>query len=326
MLRGSGVMAVACAAVARAGGAGGRGGGQAGGDDGRRGGDQRRHSDAHRHGRCQRPGDDASTSSTARRGRTAPLGRNPAPAADSARAAGARGGRRRGAAGRSPATTTGVVAFNRDGQARGRDRTFRTLRVPLGLSLAATPNPVIAGEPIDAVRHAVRARATPGGAIRLQATRSPTSLASTRSATQVVTDASGAFSFPILSLPGHHAVPGLRRRARPRSPAPPLTVGARRAGDHARRGAGRDRAALLVRFRGRIVPARDGVLVEIQRRRRAAQWRTVKRTIARHATASALALRARACGCAAAGSTACASTATASTSPTWAATCSCGCG
>jgi hypothetical protein len=41
-----------------------------------------------------------------------------------------------------------------------------------------------------------------------------------------------------------------------------------------------------VRFSGRIFPARDGVLVEIQKRQAGGQWRTVKRTTARHANAS----------------------------------------
>ena len=49
--------------------------------------------------------------------------------------------------GLAPATTYHyrLVARNAKGVTRGADRTFRTQRQPLGLSLAATPNPVLPG-------------------------------------------------------------------------------------------------------------------------------------------------------------------------------------
>ena len=49
--------------------------------------------------------------------------------------------------GLAPATTYHyrLVARNAKGVTRGADRTFRTQRQPLGLSLAATPNPVRPG-------------------------------------------------------------------------------------------------------------------------------------------------------------------------------------
>ena len=93
-----------------------------------------------------------------------------------------------------------IVAFNADGQRRGRDRTFRTLRVPLALSLAATPNPVIAGRAVT-LSGTLGGTGNAGRRIRLRSNPFPYLGGFNPVGNSVVTDPVGGFSFALLSLP-----------------------------------------------------------------------------------------------------------------------------
>jgi hypothetical protein len=176
-----------------------------------------------------------------------------------------------------------VIAYNRDGRVAGTDRRFRTQPVPLGLTLAANPNPTLAGRSTTLAGTLTGSR-NAGRRIRLQANPFPYLTGFNPLGNEVVTDSAGAFAFPILSL----AVTTQYQvyvAENPQVASAPITVGAavrvttRVSRKRARRG-------VRVRFAGRVAPARDGVLVEIQRLRRDGQWRTVARTTARHAGAS----------------------------------------
>jgi hypothetical protein len=174
-----------------------------------------------------------------------------------------------------------IVAFNRDGQSRGRDRTFRTLRVPLALSLGASPNPVIAGRAVT-LSGTLGGTGNAGRRIRLRSNPFPFPGGLNPVGNSQVTDAAGAFSFAILSVPVTTQFQ-VQIEGAPEVASAVVTVGAavRVTTSTQRRRLAR---GVSVRFAGRIFPARDGVLVEIQKRVRG-NWRTVKRTTARHARA-----------------------------------------
>jgi hypothetical protein len=184
-------------------------------------------------------------------------------------------------AGLAPATRYHyrLVARNARGLTKGGNRTFRTRRQPLGLTLAATPNPV-----------------TPGGATTLAGTLSGTGNANRQVVLQAnpfpytqgfqnagdphVTNDQGAFSFPLLGITMNTQYRVLLpQNQNVQSPivslgvAPIVRAGAKRI-RRTRRGA-------IVRFRGRVTPAHDGTQIAIQRLRRGT-WVTINGTVARH--------------------------------------------
>ncbi|HWT22060.1 MAG TPA: fibronectin type III domain-containing protein [Solirubrobacteraceae bacterium] len=173
-----------------------------------------------------------------------------------------------------------VVATNRDGRDVGRDRTFRTAAVPLGLTLGANPNPVIAGR-ATTLSGVLAGSQNAGRRIRLVANAFPYTTGFQTVGNEVLTDAQGNFAFPILSLPVTTQFQ-VQVSASPEVQSAILTVGAAvRVTTRVRRK--KLRRGVSARFAGRIFPARDGVLVEIQRRLPDGQWRTMRRTFARHA-------------------------------------------
>ena len=85
-----------------------------------------------------------------------------------------------------------LVAFNSRGVTRSGDRTFTTKRQPLGLSLAAAPNPIRAERAQPAVRRRSRARATATAGSSCSRTRSRTRRGSRTSATRTSPTRTGA--------------------------------------------------------------------------------------------------------------------------------------
>lgn len=175
-----------------------------------------------------------------------------------------------------------LVARNVRGVDRGRDRSLRTERQPLGLSLAATPNPV---RPNGSTTIVGTLAGTNNGArqVILLANPFPFTQGFLPIADPHVTNVEGRFSFPILSVPVNTqyrvSLPGA-----PLVASPVVTVGVTvrvSASVRVRRTRGRAR----VRISGRIRPAHDGALVAIQRLRRGA-WVTIDGTIARAARGS----------------------------------------
>ena len=175
-----------------------------------------------------------------------------------------------------------IVAVNARGESRGRDRTFTTARQPLGLTLAASPNPVIAGR-ATVVSGTLSGTGNAGRHVVLQANPFPYTSGFLPAANIQLTDASGNFSFPVLGVPVTTQYRVYLENT-PEVASPIVVVGAAvRVSTRIERR--RARRGVSVRFAGRIRPARDGVAVEVQRLQRDGQWRTRKRTVARHARA-----------------------------------------
>jgi hypothetical protein len=178
-----------------------------------------------------------------------------------------------------------LVARNRHGLVTGGDRSFKTKPQPLGVSLAATPNPVPFGGSTT-LAGTLSGTGNVGRQVVLQANPFPYTQGFVTVGNAQVTNALGGFAFPILSIPANTQY----RVAMPQKPtvvSPIVFVGvAVRVSTHvkvhkARRGHKRGRA----RFFGRLVPARPGTQIVIQKLRRG-QWASVAQTFARPAGAA----------------------------------------
>ena len=169
-----------------------------------------------------------------------------------------------------------LVAVNVRGTDRARGRRLRTRRQPLGLTLTATPNPVRPGRP-TVISGTLAGTGNAGRQVVLLA--NPFPFQGFQPALDIhVTDAQGAFSFPILSVPVNTQY-SVRLPGAPNVASPVVTVGvAVRVGVNVR--VRRTRGAAIVRLRGKIRPAHPGALVAVQRLRRG-NWVTIDGTVAR---------------------------------------------
>jgi hypothetical protein len=171
-----------------------------------------------------------------------------------------------------------LVAQYSGGVARGKDRTFKTRRQPLGLSAAAVPNPVPFGAPLT-ISGTLSGTANANRAVVLQFRPFPYTTGFTAAANTQLTNAQGGFSFPGLSVPISSQYQVYLRDA-PRVASPIITVGVafrvtgHSSSRHVRRGT-------RVRFSGRLAPGLSGVEIVIQRRHRR-HWSTLGRTLSRH--------------------------------------------
>jgi hypothetical protein len=93
-----------------------------------------------------------------------------------------------------------LVARNAVGTTVGGDRTFTTPKQPLGLALAATPNPVAFGAP-STLAGTLSGTGNAGRPIRLQQKPFPFTGKFTNVGNVQLTNAQGAFSFALLSVP-----------------------------------------------------------------------------------------------------------------------------
>jgi hypothetical protein len=183
--------------------------------------------------------------------------------------------------GLSPATTYHyrLVARNARGVVRGADRTFKTQRQPLGLSLGATQNPVrpggrtvIAGQ-LSGTGNAERQ-------IVLQSNPFPYTQGFQTLADVHLTRADGTFYFPILS----QAINTQYRVVLPGAPAvasPIVAVGVAPKVSVRTKRVRRTARGAIFRFSGGVTPAHDGTQIAIQRLR-GGTWVTISGTIAKH--------------------------------------------
>lgn len=171
-----------------------------------------------------------------------------------------------------------LVASNRKGTTRGRDRTFTTRRQPLALSLFATPNPLpwpfgttLAGN--------LSGTGNGGRVVQLQSNPFPYTQGFFNQGNAVVTDASGNYSVTLPSVPVNTqyrtVVPGTAVA----SPVVSVSVSVS-VSTHVRRLAWLRRGA-LVRFSGRVRPAHDGSQYAIQRLE-GSTWKTIDGSITHH--------------------------------------------
>ncbi|HEX5898980.1 MAG TPA: hypothetical protein VFY32_06235 [Solirubrobacteraceae bacterium] len=93
-----------------------------------------------------------------------------------------------------------LVAHNSLGTTPGGDRTFTTPKQPLGLALAATPNPVPFGAP-STLAGTLSGTGNAGRPIQLQQKPFPFTTAFANVGNPQLTNAQGGFSFALLSVP-----------------------------------------------------------------------------------------------------------------------------
>jgi hypothetical protein len=173
-----------------------------------------------------------------------------------------------------------LVAQNARGVARGKHRTFKTKKVPLGFSVAATPNPVSAGG-ATTIAGTLVGTDGPDKRIIVKSNPWPYTQGFLPVGNELVTNDDGSFSVPVLSVPVNTQF-RVEMVARPDIVSTPVTVGASLDVTRRVKVTRGDRRGKL-RFRGRISPAVDGEQVLIQKLRlRDGVWITVGETFARN--------------------------------------------
>ena len=162
-----------------------------------------------------------------------------------------------------------IVASNQDGVTSGGNGSFRTRRQPLGLSLAATPNPVTFGQGTT-LSGQLTGTGNGGRQVVLEQRGFPFTSGFAAVGNPVVTDANGGFTFASLALPATTQL-----RARTGNVSSPVTTAAVAVRVVSRVSTTRVRRGRLVRFSGVIRPGREGALFAIQKLGRAGRWVTV---------------------------------------------------
>jgi hypothetical protein len=160
----------------------------------------------------------------------------------------------------------------------GKDRTFKTKRQPLGVSLAASPNPIRIGDSTT-LAGVLSGTGSANRQVVLQANPWPYTGGFVAAANPQVTNASGAFAFPLLSVSVNTQYRVLMV-ARPEVVSPIVVLGTtNKITRHAkvRRGSRRGR----IHFWGTIRPRLDGSPVVVQKLRRGT-WINIGQTTARH--------------------------------------------
>jgi hypothetical protein len=181
--------------------------------------------------------------------------------------------------GLAPATTYHYRLVARGpggGIALGGDRTFKTRRQPLGVTLAGNPNPVRAGSP-TILWGALTGTGNASRQVVLQSNPFPYTQGFQPTTNVQLTNAAGQFGFPLLSVPlntQYRVV--IVGRPEVASPIVSLGVAVRVATNVS---ATRVRTGRIVRFSGTVRPARPGAQFAIQRLRRG-HWITVAGGIA----------------------------------------------
>jgi hypothetical protein len=171
-----------------------------------------------------------------------------------------------------------LVAQNSLGTTAGKDRAFTTPKQPLGLALAATPNPVAFGAP-STLAGTLSGTGNAGRPIRLQQKPFPFTGGFTNVGNVQITTAQGGFSFALLSVPltTQYRVLVTNNRS---VVSPVVTVsvtvrvGTRTSSTHVHRG-GR------VHFSGSITPKVPNVPIAIQKLNAKNHWVTISGTITR---------------------------------------------
>jgi hypothetical protein len=171
-----------------------------------------------------------------------------------------------------------IVASNPSGVTSGADRTFRTRRQPLGLQIAANPNPVTFNF-ASTISGQLTGTDNAGRSIQLQARPFPYTAPFANFGSPVVTSPTGAFAFALPAVPAT-----AQYRAvvvdRPNVVSPILLLGvAVRVKTNV--STERPRRGSLVRFSGTIRPARPGARYAIQKQTSTGGWVTITGSITR---------------------------------------------
>src|SRR3954447_9020765 len=184
-------------------------------------------------------------------------------------------------AGLAPATTYHYrfIATNSKGLANGKDRTFKTKVQPLGVSLTATPNPLLPGA-TTTLAGQLTGTGNGGREIVLQSNPFPYTQGFKADGNKLITDPQGNFSFGLRAV----AFNTQYRVALPDKPAvvSPIVVVSVAVRVSTRLGARTVKRGHKLTFQGAIRPAIDGTPIAIQKLNSKNHWVTIAGTAARH--------------------------------------------
>lgn len=175
-----------------------------------------------------------------------------------------------------------LVASNHLGITRGADRTFKTKPQPLGLTLGATPNPVLVGKP-TVLGGSLTGTGNAGRQVVLQSNPFPYTQGFANTTNIQLTGPQGQFSFPLLSVPLNTQYRVLIP-TKPEVASPIVSVGvAAKVGTSVTDT--RVRRGQRVRFTGTIRPGKGGERIAIQKLKPRG-WVTVAGTTAHRSSAT----------------------------------------
>ena len=184
----------------------------------------------------------------------------------------------------APATTYHyrLIARNAKGLTKGADRNFKTHVQPLGVTLAATPNP----EPFGAtttLAGQLTGTGNGGRDVVLQSNPFPYTQGFKDVGNRVVTDGAGNFTFNLLQVPFNTQY-RVTLPDKPSVVSPIVVVSVQvRVSTHV--GTTRVTRGHKLTFSGSVTPAADGTPIAVQKKR-GSTWVTVAGTVARHHSAS----------------------------------------
>jgi hypothetical protein len=156
-----------------------------------------------------------------------------------------------------------IVAQNARGNTVGAWRTFTTRRQPLGVTLAANPNPVVPGGAVS-LAGALTGTNSGNRDVVLQSNPFPYTQGFLNATNAQVTDPAGNFSFALLSMPVTTQFRVVLAQ-RPEVTSPIVVAGAALQTKTRTRKVARHRHSVSVRFRGGYSPQVDGARVSIQK-------------------------------------------------------------
>jgi hypothetical protein len=171
-----------------------------------------------------------------------------------------------------------LIARNGKGLTKSGDRSFKTVAQPLGVTFAATPNPISFGG-TTSLAGQLTGTGNGGREVVLQGNPFPYTQGFKPLGNKLVTDAAGNFSFGLLALPLNTQY----RVALPDKPSvvSPIVVVSVSVRISTRLGTKTVRKGHQLTFQGALRPAVDGTPIAIQKRRDG-KWITVSGTVARH--------------------------------------------
>ena len=165
----------------------------------------------------------------------------------------------------APATTYHyrLVAQNSKGITRGKHRTFKTKRQPLGVTLAATPNPVRTGE-LTTLSGVLSGTGNAGRQVIIYSNPWPYTQGFTPFGNPLITNSDGSYSATVPSVAVNTQFL-VQMPARPEVASPIVVVGTTVKVTRRARVVSRGNRSGRIRFRGRVTPAVDGREVLIQK-------------------------------------------------------------
>jgi hypothetical protein len=171
-----------------------------------------------------------------------------------------------------------IVARNNSGTTLGKRRSFKTRKQPLGVTLAASPNPVKAADSGTTLSGTLSGTGNAGRKVVLQANWWPYTAGFQNVTNEQVTDASGHFSFPLLSV----AVNMQFRVQMPERPAVVSPIVAFGVKPYVKSKVNKHKVkrGRHIRFSGTVTPGGTGGTIAIQKWN-GSQWVTVGGTIIR---------------------------------------------